>query len=376
MALRGERMDKPSYAILRSLKGGKTGDVYEVDHKVFGRKYVQKTYSTLGVEDAVAHQEPRLLHTIEHPHVVEVLEAQYDPDVENAITFVSVYYEGGSVADAFDGDYRFSIHQALRLTVHVLDALAHVHTHDELRVIHRDVKPGNVFLDADRAKAWLGDWGSAARMEADGSVAGIEGSPLYTPPEGGPADGRMAVTGDIYSAGLTAFEMLNGPLDYANIDPATVDRRLSHGQRALPESAFVFAPHIAGSVRSVIRKAMRADPIQRYQSASEFIAALRAARCVDWTHVEGHDLDGTWEGTWPPNVPLDRRRRYLVRSSIVGGGRHRGMRRLEAFQAPSATASFARFGVDDATVDATDRGAVDRFFEAVAAKAAQRAPAR
>lgn len=304
MALRGERKGKPSYAILRSLKGGKTGDVYAVDHKVFGRKCVQKTYSTLGVEDALAHQEPRLLHTIEHPHVVEVLEAQYDPDVENAITFVSVYYEGGSVADALDDDYRFSIHQALRLTVHVLDALAHVHTHDELRVIHRDVKPGNVFLDADRGKAWLGDWGSAARMEADGSVAGIEGSPLYTPPEGGPADGRMAVTGDIYSTGLTAFEMLNGPLDYANIDPATVDRRLSQGQRALPESAFVFAPHIAGSVRSVIRKALRPDPIQRYQSASEFIAALRAARCVDWTHVEATTSTAPGRGRGPRTCHL------------------------------------------------------------------------
>lgn len=260
MALRGERKDKPSYAILRSLKGGKTGEVYEVDHKVFGRRCVQKTYSTLGVEDAVAHQEPRLLHTIEHPHVVEVLEAQYDPEIPHAITFVSVYYEGGSVADALDHDYRFSVHQALRLSIHILDALAHVHTHEAIRVIHRDVKPGNVFLDADRAKAWLGDWGSAARIEVDGTVAGIEGSPLYTPPEGGPVAGRMAVTGDVYSTGMTAFEMLNGPLDYANIDPAKVDRRLSQGQRSLPESALVFAPHVAGSVRSVIRKALRANP--------------------------------------------------------------------------------------------------------------------
>jgi len=100
--LRGERKDKPSYAILRSLNGGRTGDVYEVDHKVFGRKCVQKTYSTLGLEDALAHQEPRLLHSIEHPHVVEVLEAQYDPEIADAITFVSVFYEGGSIADAFD----------------------------------------------------------------------------------------------------------------------------------------------------------------------------------------------------------------------------------------------------------------------------------
>jgi hypothetical protein len=62
MALRGEKLDKPSYEILRSLKGGKSGSVHMVDHKVFDRPCVQKTYSTLGLEDAAAHREPRALH--------------------------------------------------------------------------------------------------------------------------------------------------------------------------------------------------------------------------------------------------------------------------------------------------------------------------
>jgi serine/threonine protein kinase len=376
MALRGERKDKPSYAILRSLKGGRSGEVYEVEHKVFGRKCVQKTYSTLGLEDALAHQEPRLLHAIEHPRVVEVLEAQYDPEISDAITFVSVLYEGGSIADAFDEDYRFSIHQALRLTVHVLDALAHVHVDESLHVVHRDVKPGNVFVDADRRNAWLGDWGSAARMDADGTVAGIEGSPLYTAPEGGPADGRLTVMGDVYSAGMTVYEMLNGPFDYANIDPVTVDRRLSRGLRAVPEAAFVFAPHVPTDVRAMVRKALRPRPEDRYGSAARFIAAIRGVRCIDWKHVDGHGLDGTWEGSWPPDERVSRRRRYVVRSSILAGGRELGMRRLEAYQAPSPAAKFARFGVPDATVDAEDREAVERFFAAVEVKAAQRAPAR
>ncbi len=374
--LRGERKDKPSYAILRSLKGGKSGDVYEADHVVFGRKCVQKTYSTLGLEDALAHQEPRLLHSIKHPHVVEVLEAQYDPDIADAITFVSVFYEGGSIAEALDAGYRFSIHQALRLTVQVLDALAYVHTDADTRVIHRDVKPGNVFLNGHRVDARLGDWGSAARMDEDGYVLGIEGSPLYMAPEGGPVDSRLAVTGDIYSTGLTMMEMLCGPFDYASLDPAKIDRRLSRGQRALPESGFIFAPHIPPSVQAVVRKAIRADPSRRYQSASEFITAIRRIRCVDWTHIDGEGLDGRWEGSWPPNVAPGRRRRYLVLSKELEGGRQRGMRRLEALQAPSANASFRRFGVPDSTVSAEDRGAVERFFAAVEAKAAQRAPAR
>jgi serine/threonine protein kinase len=376
MALRGERLDKPSYAILRSLKGGTSGDVYMADHLVFGRKCVQKTYSTLGLEDAAAHREPRLLHSIKHDHVAEVLEAQYDPEIENSITFVCVYYEGGCIATAFDQGYRFSVHQAIRLAAQVLDALAFVHNDPDLQVIHRDVKPGNVFLDAGRTYARLGDWGSAARMEADGTVAGIEGSPLYTPPEAGPAAGRMTETGDIYGAGLTLFELLSGPFDYANIDPAVVDRRLTRGLRALPDATFVFAPHIPSTLRTVVRRAIRAQPADRYASASDFIARLRNLSCIDWTHVDGTDFDGTWEGTWPPSIAMDRRRRYRVRSEMLRGGSQKGWRRLEARQALRGSDRFARFGLDDDTLDPDDRAGVERFFAAVEAKAAQRMPAR
>jgi eukaryotic-like serine/threonine-protein kinase len=376
MALRGERLDKPSYSILRSLKGGSIGDVHEADHLVFGRKCVQKTYSTLGLEDAAAHREPRLLHRIRHKHVAEVLEAQYDNEIEEAITFVSIYYEGRCIAKALEESYRFSVHQAIRIAMQVLDALAFVHSEPDLLVIHRDVKPGNIFLDAPRTYARLGDWGSAARLESDGKVAGIEGSPLYTPPEAGPVDGRMGVTGDVYGVGMTLFEMLNGPFDYASIDPARVDARLAKGQRSLPESAFVFAPHIPEQLRTVVRKAVRSSAFERYASPSQFIARLECVRCIDWTFVDGSGLDGRWEGTWPPNSAENRRRHYEVRSWLLAAGPDRGRRRLEARQAMPASEHFARFGVDDVTADPEDRVAVERFFAAVEARAAQRSPAR
>ena len=376
MSLRGERINKPSYAILRSIKGGAAGEVHEAEHLVFDQKCVQKTYSTLGLEDAAAHQEPRLLHEIKHEHVAEVLEAQYDPDRENAITFVTVYYEGGCIAKSLDEDYRFSIHQAVAIAVGALDALSFVHNNAALSIIHRDVKPGNIFLDAARQKPRLGDWGSAARMDEDGMVTGIEGSPLYMPPEAGPADGRMGVTGDIYGTGMTLFEMLNGPFDYAQIDPRVVDRRLTKGQRALPESAFVFAPHIPDRLRTIIRKAVKSNPKDRWQSASEFISNLQRIRCIDWVHAEGAGLRGRWVGTWPPSVAASARRRYEVRSTLLEGGRDRGRLRLETRQTVPGSDKPARFGVADETVDSDDRAEVERFFRAVEVKAAQRSPTR
>jgi eukaryotic-like serine/threonine-protein kinase len=376
MVLHGERLDRPSYAILRSMRDGSSGDVVLADHLVFGRKCVQKTYSTIGLEDAAAHNEPRLLHEIQHDHVAEVLEAQYDPDKADSITFVCVYYEGGSIERALSEGYRFSLHQAVRIATQILDALAFVHNNPKLQIVHRDVKPGNVFLDAARTYARLGDWGSAARMEADGSVAGTDGTPLYTPPEAGPSDGRMTTTGDLYSTAFTLFEMLNGPLDYATIDPAEVDRRLSRGLRARPGQDFVFAPHVPAALRTAVRRGLRAKPSERDESASRFIARLQGVSCIDWTHGQGSGLDGKWVGTWPPGASVARRRTYLVTSRVLRGGGARGRRRVEARQALPGSDRIARFGVDDVTLDADDRAGMDRFFSAVEASAAQRVPAR
>jgi hypothetical protein len=75
-------------------------------------------------------------------------------------------------------------------------------------------------------------------MNDAGRVPGIHGSLLYTPPEGGPDDGDMGVTGDIYATGLTLFEMLNGPFPYGEISPEVAERRIAEGRRALPDSGF------------------------------------------------------------------------------------------------------------------------------------------
>jgi serine/threonine protein kinase len=375
MPLRGERLDKPTYAIPRSTRSGNVGEAWLADHDAYGR-VVQKRYSVHGMEDAAAFQEPRILSRMRHENVVRVFEAQWDPEMERAITFVTAYCEGRSIAHAFDEDYRFSIGQALRLTIQMLSALGYAHTDPSLRLVHRDVKPGNGFLDGDLTTLFLGDWGSAAEMDDDGTVAGIEGTLLYRAPEGGPPDGRVGISADVYGAGMTLFEMLNGPLPYADLDPEQLDRRVTRGLPALPPNRFTFKPHIPAHVRRIVRKALRPKPAERYQSASAFITALEQVSCIDWTHTSGGHLDGAWEGSWPLRANPERRRRYRVESTVLRAGAHKDRRRLVAYQQVSAGGAPSRFGVEDATADAEDRSAVERFFAAVEAKAAQRVPAR
>lgn len=369
MPIRGDRLEKPSYAILRSLRGGNVGETWLVQHEVFGQHVVQKTYSVVGLEDAVACREPRLLRSIDHDHVARVFEAQWDPDYDRAITFVMPFYDGGSIADAFDDGYRFSVHRAVKLAEHMLDALAHVHTVHGY--VHRDTKPGNVFLDKARENAYVGDFGSAAAMDGLGRVPAIEGSPLYMPPEAGPQDGDMKATGDVYGVGVTLYEMLNGPFPYADISPQEVERRLARGQRALPDRMFEeWRPWVPDDLRSIVRKAIRANPTDRHQSCSEFIRRLQRVRCIDWSCVEGDGLDGEWFGTWPPQAREDRRRRYRVTSRVLRGSK----RRLIAVELKPGS-SWRHFGVEDGTVDPDDRRAVERFFADIATSAAHRVPA-
>jgi serine/threonine protein kinase len=369
--LQGERLNKPTYAILRSLGGGNIGQAWVGHHEIFEREVVQKRYSTIGLEDAVAHGEPRLMREITHAHVAEVLEAQFDPEMNDAITFVMPYYAGRSIADAFDEGYIFSVHDAIKLTMQMLDALAHVHR--QHRYIHRDMKPGNVFMNSGRDHVYVGDWGSAAAMDDNGYVSAIHGTLLYTPPEGGPEHGVMGVTGDVYATGLTLFEMLNGPFPYAAISPVAAERRVASGRRALLDSGFErWDPCIPSDLRTIVRKAIRVSPSNRYRSCSEFRMRLGGVRCVDWTRVEGDgdELDGIWEGTWPPAVRESQRRRYRVTSRVL----RTGARALEGIEAvPGST--WRRFGVADTRVDPEDRGATERFFAEVATRAAQRSPA-
>lgn len=369
MPLRGERLEKPSYAIIRSLHGGSVGEAWLATHEVLGHQVVQKTYSVLGLEDSVGAQEPRLLHAIDHPRVARISEAQWDPDYDRAITFVMPYYEGGSIADALDEGFRFSLHRAIKLAEQTLDGLAHVHTVHGY--VHRDSKPGNIFLNGARDGAYVGDFGSAAEMDRHGRTSAILGSPLYTPPEGGPDDGWMGVPGDIFGVGMTLYEMLNGPFPYAEISPSEVERRLTRGHRGLPDRMYEeWDPCIPGDLRTVVRKALRRDPDERHTSCSAFIQTLQRIRCIDWLATHRDGLDGEWVGSWPPHAREGRRRRYQVTSRVMRGSR----RRLVAIESRPG-GSWRRFGLADATLELDDRAALERFFAEVAARAAQRVPA-
>jgi serine/threonine protein kinase len=334
---------------------------------------MQKTVALIGMPDAMFLTEPQLLQQLDHDHIVGVREAQFDPADPTMVTFVMPFYPGGSAHDHLLGGDRFSVGQALTLAGHLLDALAYLHT--EVGFLHRDVKPANLLMDAARTVGYLSDFGSAARIVGGRARTAGFTLPYLDPAAWPPSLGTMTVQSDIYSTGMTLFEMLSGSL-VPRLDPAKANARVARGHRAYPDSAFVFAPHVPDPVRRVVNKALVLQPGRRFATAADMATAVAAAgrRVIDWVHVSGDGLDGEWHGTWPPSKPLGRRRTYRVMSAVVARGSRAGQRHLEATYL--AGAAWRRFGGLSGYVAADGAAAVSRFFSTVDDAVAQNRAAR
>ena len=119
-------------------------------------------------------------------HIVEVREAQWTPAPSGGIdmkliTFVMPFYPGGSLSEALASDEMFPHTKALAIADGLFQALHYLHS--DRRILHRDIKPANIFLDETLARSYLGDLGSAAKMDSDESADPPGGTRLYRAPE-------------------------------------------------------------------------------------------------------------------------------------------------------------------------------------------------
>jgi serine/threonine protein kinase len=345
-------------------------------HEILGENCVQKTYAPAGREDAIAFAEPRLLNELDHPHITPLREAQFDPERPGHVTIVMRVYKGSSIHAAMEtGAHRFSVGAVIGILQNVADALVYLHCMKNY--VHRDIKPKNILLDEDRRAGFLADFGSAAVFDgAMRTAAAVRTTALYQAPEAG-RTGRVGPPADVYAAGLTAFEMLNGLFPYSLLDAAEIDKRVNQGRRALPDRMLApaaFAPHVPDTLRQLVRRTIDADANRR-PAAGALLRDLRALKCIDWRHETGGGLDGEWTGRWPPRRRTEQQIELSVTSAVLRSGADRGRRRMNGRYRSATSGGWRTTGVVPITVNAQDAAAVSAFFSAVDAHVARRWPA-
>lgn len=374
MPIVGDHLQRPTYEILHTIGEGNGGICRLARHDIFDRDIVQKTISLLGVPDGVA-REPHLLKEARHKHLIEVWDAQWEPDPQfrglEAVTFICAYYPGGSVYNALMDGHEFGVAGAMRICSQMLDALEYLH--EDRGYIHRDVKPGNVLLDQARDNAVLADLGSAGTIDPDtGTAPDYGGTPLYLAPEAKPT-GQVTLRSDLYSIGVVTVEMLAGRFAYEDIQLSEVDTRLAAGKRALIDLLYTLPPHVPPNVRKFVGSLVRVEPARRPETARSALRKLNGLQYVDWRRTSGAGLLGEWVGTWPLHKIPARRRYYRVQVVEVARGRNAGRVQL--------TAEWQKLGGDWRSIrklarytDMGDAKALTEFFRDVEA-AAQASPA-
>ncbi len=261
------------YEIRREIGRGAMGVVYEAYDPMIKRVVALKTIrkDQLTDEDSAQlinrfRREAQAAGRLNHPNVVSI----YDFGEEGGTWYIAMeYVQGRELKTCFEANERFRIADIVRIVTQILGALAYSHRQG---VVHRDVKPANIFLLAD-GSVKVADFG-IAHIEASNltQVGTVLGTPAYMSPEqilGLPVDGRS----DLFSAGVILYQFLTGERPFSGSSATTMQKVLKEEPLAPSTLNVQVLPVMDG----VVRKALAKNADERYQTADEFADAVRAA---------------------------------------------------------------------------------------------------
>ncbi len=259
------------FELIRELGQGATAVVYLLRDHALNRdvamKVIRATFAA--DEEALARlqREARLVAQLSHPNIVKLYGTHRLTDGSFALLMEHV--PGRNLKELLREEGAFPVPRALRVLKDVASALAYAHRR---RIVHRDVKPENIYIDEEVGAARLADFGVARPWDQDArlTLPGASlGTPAYMSPEqidGLEVDGRS----DVYSLGLVGYEMLLGHHPWEGENVFTIIYRQKNDELPMEPLGLGHYPALA----ETLEKALEKEPAARLESAMAFLERL------------------------------------------------------------------------------------------------------
>jgi serine/threonine-protein kinase len=271
----GTRLDE-KYVIVRHIKTGGMGAVYEVEHTGLGKKLAAKLLLPELSRRAELlerfRREARAASATGHENIVEVTDLG---ETRGGVPFLVMELLQGRTLGAELKNGRLLPERAVHITRQMLSALRAAHARG---IVHRDLKPENIFLiqrasDPDFVKVL--DFGIAKMLTEElgdelTRAGQVVGTPTYMAPEqarGAEIDARA----DLYAVGAMLYRMVTGNRPFVAPNFNSLLFAIAQGNATPPRQ---HAPEVSPALESAIQRAMQVDPRARFQSAEEFDEAL------------------------------------------------------------------------------------------------------
>ncbi|NOT06594.1 MAG: SUMF1/EgtB/PvdO family nonheme iron enzyme [Gemmatimonadales bacterium] len=262
-----------SYEVRKPLGAGGFAVVYLVLDRNLKRKLAVKVLSPDLITSKTVlerfRREAETVAQLSHPHIVPL---HFIGQKDDLLYLAMECIEGGSLADRIEREGKLPVDEAARILAEVASALDYAHKRG---VVHRDIKPHNVLLQAETGRSLVTDFG-IARTQDGGSLTAtgmLVGTPTYMSPEqvtGEPTD-HMA---DLYALGIVAYEMLAGVPPFSGPTPTVVlMKRVSEP----PPSLRKLRPDVPEELGEIVDTMLAQDRNARFQSGGDIVRALGGA---------------------------------------------------------------------------------------------------